>query len=135
MLIVYIDTVLSIHEKPYFEPVPDKEEKDKWQLDEFESMRSHIMDILRQLSVKGVDLYKTNPLAQSSVRQSLPNPRQDLSRTQSGVSVFNNSETGSLADEGTSNLFYYLFEDYVAAGPLKMAEQELDEMVSKTSIT
>ncbi|XDG10454.1 hypothetical protein ABKA04_010069 [Annulohypoxylon sp. FPYF3050] len=128
-------TVLSIHEKPYFEPVPDKEDKDQWQLDEFESMRSHIMDILRQLSVKGVDLYKTNPLAQSSVRQSLPNPRQDLSRTQSGVSVFNNSETGSLADEGTSNLFYYLFEDYVAAGPLKMAEQELDEMTHKILVS
>ncbi|KAI1214058.1 uncharacterized protein F4807DRAFT_406495 [Annulohypoxylon truncatum] len=124
-------TVLSIHEKPLFEPVPEKEDKVSWRNEEFESMRAHIMDILRQLSTKGVDLYKGNPLAQSSVRESLPNPRQDLSRTQSGVSVFNNSETGSPADEGTSNLFYYLFEDYVAAGPLKAAEQELDEMTHK----
>ncbi|KAI1459394.1 hypothetical protein F4805DRAFT_79701 [Annulohypoxylon moriforme] len=124
-------TVLSIHEKPLFEPVPEKENKENWRNEEFESMRAHIMDILRQLSTKGFDLYKANPLAQSSVRESLPNPRQDLSRTQSGVSVFNNSETGSLADEGTSNLFYYLFEDYVAAGPLKAAEQELDEMTHK----
>ncbi|KAI0882717.1 uncharacterized protein GGS22DRAFT_168565 [Annulohypoxylon maeteangense] len=124
-------TVLSIHEKPLFEPVPEKENKESWRNEEFESMRAHILDILRQLSTKGFDLYKTNPLAQSSVRESLPNPRKDLNRTQSGVSVFSNSEAGSLADEGTSNLFYYLFEDYVAAGPLKAAEQELDEMTHK----
>ncbi|KAI2466387.1 hypothetical protein F4781DRAFT_405962 [Annulohypoxylon bovei var. microspora] len=124
-------TVLSIHEKPLFEPVPEKEDKETWRDEEFTSMRAHILDILRQLSTIGFDLYKANPLAQSSVRESLPNARQDLSRTQSGVSVFNNSETGSLADEGTSNLFYYLFEDYVAAGPLKAAEEELDEMTHK----
>ncbi|KAI1104169.1 hypothetical protein F4804DRAFT_308010 [Jackrogersella minutella] len=124
-------TVLSIHEKPIFEPVPDKEDKEVWHREEFGYMRAHTLDVLRQISTKGFALYKANPLAQSSVRESLPISQPSLSRQQSGVSVFNNSEAGSLADEGTSNLFYYLFEDYVAAGPLKAAEQELDEMTQK----
>ncbi|KAI1410767.1 hypothetical protein F5Y13DRAFT_166759 [Hypoxylon sp. FL1857] len=124
-------TVLSIHEKPLFEPVPEKEDKEKWQLVEFGYMRAHTLDVLLQLSTKGVKRYEGNPLAQTSVRQSLQKSGSDLSRQQSGMSVFNNSSTGTLADEGTSNLFYYLFEDYVAAGPLKNAEEELDDMTRK----
>ncbi|KAI5865016.1 hypothetical protein GGS23DRAFT_557275 [Durotheca rogersii] len=122
-------TVLSIHERPSFEPVPEKEDEQRWRDAELRSMRSHTLDVLLQLSRVGFDLYKENPLAQISVRESLrklPLHRQDLSRQQSGMSLFTNSELGSLADEGTSNLFYYLFEDYVAAGPLKTAERELE---------
>lgn len=128
-----LDTVLSIHERPSFETVPEKEDKQDWHIQEFKFMRAHTLAVLLQLSARGFELYKNNPLAQSSIRQSLrklPSTQPEISRHQSGVSFFNNSETGSLADEGTSNLFYYLFEDYVAAGPLKAAEQELEEMVS-----
>ncbi|KAI6087872.1 hypothetical protein F4821DRAFT_235398 [Hypoxylon rubiginosum] len=127
-------TVLSIHERPSLEAVPEKENKANWHIQEFKFMRAHTLAVLLQLSVRGFELYKNNPLAQSSVRQSLRNspPTQpEISRHQSGVSFFNNSEIGSLPDEGTSNLFYYLFEDYVAAGPLKAAEQELEEMTHK----
>lgn len=127
-----LDTVLSIHEKPSFEPVPEKENKQHWHDVEFKSMRAHTLDVVLQLSLRGFELYKSNPLAQISIRQSLsklPASQPELDRNQSGTSFFSNSEMGTLANEGTSNLFYYLFEDYVAAGPLKAAEQELDEMV------
>ncbi|KAI1137032.1 hypothetical protein F5Y05DRAFT_389943 [Hypoxylon sp. FL0543] len=124
-------TVLSIHEKPLFEPVPDREDREKWHRAELGYMRAHTLDVLLQLSTRGFKLYEGNPLAQNSVRQSLKRSRTDLGRQQSVVSVFQNSDTGTLADEGTSNLFYYLFEDYVAAGPLKNAEQELDDMTRK----
>ncbi|KAF3059268.1 hypothetical protein GL218_05087 [Daldinia childiae] len=125
------DTVLSIHEQHSLEPVPDKEDWIKWRQAEFEYMRAHTLDILRQLSTKGYILYENNPLAQSSVRTSLGTSKREVNRQQSGMSLFSNSEIGSLADEGTSNLFYYLFEDYVAAGPLKAAEQELEELTEK----
>ncbi|KAI8957465.1 hypothetical protein F5Y11DRAFT_339650 [Daldinia sp. FL1419] len=124
-------TVLSIHETLSFEPVPEKENKENWQRTEFEYMRAHTLDILRQLSKIGYKLYEGNPLAQSSVRNSLGTSKREIGRAQSGVSFFSNSEIGSLADEGTSNLFYYLFEDYIAAGPLKAAERELDELTEK----
>ncbi|KAK6958083.1 hypothetical protein Daesc_000876 [Daldinia eschscholtzii] len=125
------DTVLSIHERHSFEPVPDKEDKENWRNAEFQSMRAHTLDILRQLSTHGYELYKHNPLAQSSVRKSLGVSRREVDRQQSGMSFFSNGGIGSLADEGTSNLFYYLFEDYVAAGPLKAAEQELEDLTEK----
>ncbi|KAI0154496.1 hypothetical protein GGR52DRAFT_549916 [Hypoxylon sp. FL1284] len=127
-------TILSIHERPTFEAVPDKENKQEWHAQEFKFMRAHTLAVLLQLSTRGFELYKNNPLAQSSVRQSLkklPSTQPEISRHQSGVSFFNNSATGTVAEEGTSNLFYYLFEDYVAAGPLKAAEQELEEMTHK----
>ncbi|KAL7628150.1 hypothetical protein AAE478_002348 [Parahypoxylon ruwenzoriense] len=127
-------TVLSIHERPSFEPVPEKENKQSWYRHELDFMRAHTLDVLLQLSTIGFDLYKNNPLAQSSIRESLrklPADRQAFSRQQSGMSAFINYEVGSLADEGTSNLFYYLFEDYVAAGPLKAAERELEEVTHK----
>lgn len=110
--------------------MPEKEDEEYWRGAELKYMRAHTLDVLLQQSARGFDLYKTNPLAQSSVRESLRKPKlPDMSREQSEVSVFSNSEIGSLADEGTSNLFYYLFEDYVAAGPLKAAEEELNLLV------
>ncbi|KAJ8108068.1 hypothetical protein ONZ43_g6540 [Nemania bipapillata] len=72
-------TVLSIHEEPSLEDVPEKEDRQKWER----------------------------------------------------MSFANGSEPISLADEGTSNLFYYLFEDYVAAGPLKTAERKLEHITTR----
>lgn len=37
-----------------------------------------------------------------------------------------------LAQEGASNLFYYLFEDYAAAGPFQAARDTLRELVCHT---
>ncbi|OTB01525.1 hypothetical protein M426DRAFT_323410 [Hypoxylon sp. CI-4A] len=121
-------TVLSIHEMHLFDPVPEGKDKDKWHRDELECLRAHTRDVLRQLSKRGYKQYASDPLAQITVRQSLKSSQPDLSRRESGMSFYNHSELGSVADEGTSNLFHYLFEDYGAAGSLKAAESELEAM-------
>ncbi|TRX98131.1 hypothetical protein FHL15_000776 [Xylaria flabelliformis] len=127
------NTVLSIHEQPSFEPVPDKEDPDKWEKEELKNMRANTLDVLLQLSRNGFDLYKRKPLSLNSVRRPLSKwharDRPGMNRHETGMSSFaTGGEPVSLADEGTSNLFYYLFEDYVAAGPLKTAEKKLEQM-------
>ncbi|KAI0548560.1 hypothetical protein F4679DRAFT_550050 [Xylaria curta] len=129
-------TVLSIHEQPSFEPVPDKEDPIKWEKEELKNMRANTLDVLLQLSRKGFDLYKRKPLSLNSVRRPLSKwharDRPGMNRHETGMSSFaTGGEPVSLADEGTSNLFYYLFEDYVAAGPLKTAEKKLEQMTNK----
>lgn len=129
------DTVLSIHEQPSFETVPDKEDADKWKHEELKNMRANTLNVLLQLSRQGFDLYKRKPLSLNSVRRPLSKwharDRPSISRYETGMSFASGREPVSLADEGTSNLFYYLFEDYVAAGPLKTAEKKLEQMVSR----
>ncbi|KAI0450682.1 hypothetical protein F5B21DRAFT_420770 [Xylaria acuta] len=128
-------TVLSIHEQPSFEPVPDREDPDKWKSEELKNMRANTLDVLLQLSRQGFDLYKRKPLSLNSVRRPLSKwharDRPSIDRHETGMSFANGGEPVSLADEGTSNLFYYLFEDYVAAGPLKTAEKKLEQMTNK----
>ncbi|CAJ2513303.1 Uu.00g014220.m01.CDS01 [Anthostomella pinea] len=127
-------TLLSIHEKPSFEPTPEKEDEQTWQSDELKNIRANTLDVLLQLSQKGFDLYKRKPLSQNSVRRPLYkwlSSKPDLTRQETGMSFASKGEPVSLADEGTSNLFYYLFEDYVAAGPLKTAEGKLEHITHK----
>ncbi|KAI3331794.1 hypothetical protein HD806DRAFT_478301 [Xylariaceae sp. AK1471] len=128
-------TVLSIHQRPSFEPVPEKEDEDKWRAEELNNIRANTLDVLLQLSQKGFDLYKRKPLSLNSVRRPLSkwdtHDRPNLNRHETGMTFARGSEPISLADEGTSNLFYYLFEDYVAAGPLKTAENKLEQMTHK----
>ncbi|KAH8157962.1 hypothetical protein CIB48_g10284 [Xylaria polymorpha] len=128
-------TVLSIHEQPSFETVPDKEDADKWKHEELKNMRANTLNVLLQLSRQGFDLYKRKPLSLNSVRRPLSKwharDRPSISRYETGMSFASGREPVSLADEGTSNLFYYLFEDYVAAGPLKTAEKKLEQMTNK----
>ncbi|RYC63947.1 hypothetical protein CHU98_g2270 [Xylaria longipes] len=125
-------TVLSIHEQPSFETVPDKEDPDRWKHGELKNIRANTLDVLLQLSRQGFDLYKRKPLSLNSVRRPLSKwharDRPSINRHGTGMSFANGGEPVSLADEGTSNLFYYLFEDYVAAGPLKTAEKKLEQM-------
>lgn len=102
-------------------------------------MRANTLDVLRQLSRRGFDLYKRKPLSLNSVRRPLSkwHARSSISldRHETGMTFASGggAEPVSLADEGTSNLFYYLFEDYVAAGPLKTAERKLEQIVSRTA--
>ncbi|KAI0409072.1 hypothetical protein F4802DRAFT_311446 [Xylaria palmicola] len=128
-------TVLSIHEQPSFEPVPDKEDPDSWRAEELNNMRANTLNVLLQLSERGFDLYKRKPLSLNSVRRPLKNwqarDRPNFDRRYTGMSFANVGDSVSLADEGTSNLFYYLFEDYVAAEPLKTAERKLEQMTNK----
>ncbi|KAK5633194.1 hypothetical protein RRF57_008908 [Xylaria bambusicola] len=125
-------TVLSIHEQPSFESVPANEDPKKWQREELQNMRANTLDVLLQLSKHGFDLYKRKPLSINSVRRPLSKwhtrNESNLDRHETGMTFALAGEPVSLADEGTSNLFYYLFEDYVAAGPLKTAEKKLENM-------
>ncbi len=102
-------------------------------------MRANTLDVLLQLSRKGFDLYKRKPLSLNSVRRPLSkwhsHDKASLGRRDTGMTFANAGEPVSLADEGTSNLFYYLFEDYVAAGPLKTAEKKLEHMVSRAAVS
>ncbi|KAI1492650.1 hypothetical protein F5X96DRAFT_625501 [Biscogniauxia mediterranea] len=127
-------TVLSIHEEPSYEPTPPGEDEQAWQEDELRSIRSNTLNVLLQLSKLGFDLKKKKPLSMNSVRRPLSRwvtDRPDLNRHETGMSFASNGEPVGLADEGTSNLFYYLFEDYEAAGPFKIAERKLEEMTHK----
>lgn len=100
-------------------------------------MRANTLDVLRQLSRRGFDLYKRKPLSLNSVRRPLSKWHTrgsiSLTRHETGMTFASGAEPVSLADEGTSNLFYYLFEDYVAAGPLKTAERKLEQIVSRAA--
>jgi hypothetical protein len=104
---------------------------------ELENMRIHFHNVLIQLSTHGFGLFADRPLSQSSVREPLGKIQPDgnhpvsVGRQSSFAGTFHgNGDPLTLADEATSNLFYYLFEDYVAAGPFTMAKQVLAEMVS-----
>ncbi|KAI1423080.1 hypothetical protein F5Y12DRAFT_560606 [Xylaria sp. FL1777] len=128
-------TVLSIHEQPSFEAVPPNENAENWRAEELRNIRANTLDVLLQLSRRGFDLYKRKPLSLNSVRRPLSKwhsrDKPNLDRQETGMTFAFGGEPVSLADEGTSNLFYYLFEDYVAAGPLKTAERKLEHMTSK----
>jgi hypothetical protein len=100
-------------------------------------MRANSLNVLLQQSKHGMSLYEQRPLSQSPIRQPLKKAldrsgsgRPDLSRIHSDVAPIAISPGTTLEDEGTSSLFYYLFEDYSAAGPLKAAGQILEELVS-----
>lgn len=87
-------------------------------------MRSNISTVLIQLSELGFKRFEDQPHYQASVRQSL----QAMSHSrEQGVGSTPDSD---LAAEGTSNLFYYLFEDYVAAVPLRLCARKLVDIVS-----
>ncbi|KAI0391168.1 hypothetical protein F5Y17DRAFT_441748 [Xylariaceae sp. FL0594] len=132
-------TVLSIHQYPTFEAVPEKEDPVKWEAEELRNIRANTLDVLLQLSKQGFDLYKRKPLSLNSVRRPLSkwharennHEKPAITRNETGMSFPGTEGISSLADEGTSNLFYYLFEDYVAAGPLKTAESKLEQMTYK----
>ncbi|RYP61594.1 hypothetical protein DL771_010075 [Monosporascus sp. 5C6A] len=118
------DTVLSFHEEPTIEPASPEVDAEKWRLDNLKSMRSNMLNVLKQLSQQGYDEYKTNPLTQSSVRKALEAKMLRANRRPE-------QPTPELGEEGASNLFYYLFEDYTAAGPFQAARDTLNELSRK----
>ncbi|KAK8090085.1 hypothetical protein PG997_005046 [Apiospora hydei] len=117
------DTVISIHDQPTCE-APEGE--DAWRAAEIKSMRSNTSTVLIQLSALGFKRFEDQPLAQAAVRQAL----QTMShpREQGEASMLHSD----MAAEGTSNLFYYLFEDYVAAVPLRICAKRLVDITRKS---
>ena len=109
-----LDTVLSFHEAVRHEAVPEGEDKAKWRMRELEIMRSNTLKVLRQLSKCGQQEYKTKIIEMISVRQPLIDKHPI---------------------EGSSNLFYYLFEDYAAAVEvLNASKLRLDHLVGLLAI-
>lgn len=97
--------------------------------EELKSMRLNTFTVLAQLSKCGFEMFDDRPLSQAAIRQTL---RSGVGSDMGSVSFLSTETDGvphALAAEGSSNLFYYLFEDYVAASPLKAAVDILEKMV------
>ncbi|KAF6814992.1 ADP-ribosylation factor [Colletotrichum plurivorum] len=103
--------VLSLHETPPVEHPDDS----LWAMRELKNMRSNTVTVLRQLSKHGVEEYRSRVITLKSVRQALP-------AAASGCDT---------AREGSSNLFFYLFEDYSGAVPvLTAARSKIHKLAS-----
>ncbi|KAK1725817.1 ADP-ribosylation factor [Colletotrichum acutatum] len=102
--------VVSFHETPSSEHSEDEE----WSMAELANTRSNTTSVLCQLSKHGVEDFERRLLSLKPVRQAMPRSEVD----------------SNTACEGSSNLFYYLFEDYSSALPvLRTSKQELGRLV------
>lgn len=104
--------MISFHETPNYEDLKSSTvDAEKWKALELESMRKNIKDLLHQLSIHGIEAYKTRVSASKGVRSDL------LSTTRRGPLPMARTvvSESSLTVDASANLFYYLFEDYSAA--------------------
>nr|XP_036583354.1 ADP-ribosylation factor [Colletotrichum truncatum]KAF6792397.1 ADP-ribosylation factor [Colletotrichum truncatum] len=100
--------VLSFHEIP-----PCERNSVSWVEEELRNMRSNTVAVLCQLSNHGDKDYRDRVITLKSVRQTMPKDGPDCEK----------------AREGSSNLFFYLFEDYSGAAPiLKAARDEIHSL-------
>ncbi|ORY66346.1 uncharacterized protein BCR38DRAFT_177777 [Pseudomassariella vexata] len=126
------NTVLSFHETPTVEPTPKGLNIAEWRASYIRNMRSNTLNVLLQQSSQGIHKYERRPLSQSSIRVALERmARPRASRLPSDMTFNGNGQLLTVGEEGASNLFYYLFEDYAAAGPLKAVGKILDDLTPK----
>lgn len=125
-------TVISIHEDPFSEDLPNvvpTDIKREFKAIELESMRRGTMMVLRQLSsVPGPDI-DTHALNLKTIRKTNKFPMSDdiTKHASTNTQMTSNSESEGL--KLASNLFYYLFEDYLSAAPLLIESKEaIDEL-------
>lgn len=110
-MLTEIGTVISIHETPNYEN-PRMENIDlSTRAEELTNMRKNTRDLLFQLSIPGMEHYRHRVSSQKGVRSDLlkTSHRGPLPRAQTTVLE------SSIAVDASSNLFFYLFEDYTAA--------------------
>lgn len=121
-------TVISFHETPNYEDPKCKDaDVAKWKALELDSMRKNTKDLLHQLSIHGIEAYKTRVSASKGVRSDL------LSTTRRGPLPMARTVVAEspLTLDASANLFYYLFEDYSAATSiLSRSNSILAELVS-----
>ncbi|CAK7209678.1 hypothetical protein SCUCBS95973_000521 [Sporothrix curviconia] len=116
-------TVISFHEAAHYSKVPKSEDTARWQSEELKSMRSNTFKVFCQLSTCGLgdEYHEFSQL--TSVRQ------PGRGHTHGGADAE--------GVEGSSNLFYYLFEDYSAAIDIligsKKALDDISEKILRTA--
>ncbi|KAH8675861.1 hypothetical protein BX600DRAFT_494291 [Xylariales sp. PMI_506] len=130
------NTVITFHETPDLEPTPLGTADREWREEQYRSMRSNLLNVLLQQSNQGFDMFKQSPLSQSPIRQALQSEHDRRSTRHQGMKrLYSDFATVDLQTpaehRGTSLLFYYLFEDYAAAGPLQAAGTILETMTPK----
>jgi hypothetical protein len=74
-------------------------------------MRHNTITVLQQISLVGIRQFDSHALSLKSVRESLTRKTNVNSRSTTAV------PPSSVAEVGSSNLFYYLFEDTAAIAP------------------
>lgn len=119
--------MISIHETPNYDVPPSKDiDRGKWREEELANMRKNTKDLLFQLSRPGMDHYRHRVSSQKGVRSDLltsihwgPLPTARTTIMESSLPV-----------DASSNLFFYLFEDYSAATSiLSMSNDVLVKLV------
>ncbi|KAH8889516.1 hypothetical protein GQ53DRAFT_842826 [Thozetella sp. PMI_491] len=138
------DTILTFHEGPYYDVPYGEPSPNSWREKELENMRSNTRKVLCQLSLEGIDEYDGKIAQLASVRRHLEAVAKELEaqKLQESMSRRSTIRPGfdvSLEDlrtielEGSSNLFYYLFEDYTSTMPIIIqSKQRLDGLVRIT---
>ncbi|KZL73438.1 ADP-ribosylation facto [Colletotrichum tofieldiae] len=107
--------VVSSHETPPTE----QPERDDWAKEELQNMRSNTLSVLCQLSNHGIADFSDRLVSFKRVRQA-------MTATEPKIDT---------AYEGSSNLFYYLFEDYSSAMPvLKTSKLRLEQLSRRSKV-
>ncbi|KAK3941849.1 hypothetical protein QBC46DRAFT_381604 [Diplogelasinospora grovesii] len=104
------DTVLTFYEAPYHGAVPGGEDEAEWKHKVEKSLKANARRNLLQLSKHGITEYEKNIIELTAVRS----PQQSDSSSISRAPTLTH-DTTPLSLECSSNLFYYLFEDYLPA--------------------
>jgi hypothetical protein len=120
------DTVVTFHEAPYYNPPRGEEDRVGWDEKELSSMRTNTRKVLLQLSVCGIKEYQEDILELTAVRAPLMEKRGTLALNRASTL---NSDNAHMYLEGSSNLFYYLFEDYGAAISILNESREMLEIL------
>lgn len=126
---ITLGTVISIHETPNFE-IPSRKGVDAlaWRAKELRNIRKNTYDLLSQLSGPGMDKYQYRTMSQKGVRSDLGLRRQ---HSHSGTFPRTTVTESSIVVDASSNLFFYLFEDYsVATKILSQSNMMLAQLVS-----
>ena len=116
--------MLSFHEAASYDEddkIPAAENRKKWREEELKNIRWNTLKVLRQLSSCGLKEDKDNLQEMTSIRA-------PLMQTYQGKTIIPENHHPV---EGSSNLFYYLFEDYSAAVRiLNSSKKAVERLVS-----
>ena len=129
------DTVVSVQAAPFYERAPEGADEAEWQKKELRKMRRNVKSAMLQLSMRGYRKYEGKIARIKLVRPALSGSWDEHGLNRASSALTEPAEY-ELAIDGSSNLFYYLFEDYEAAMPiLRKSKRILDDLVSGSPTT